>query len=268
MTEPLPDIERFATAQKPLSAGRYEVKLARTSHEIRLAQQLRYQVMYAEKGGKPDLQKIKEKADVDEWDPQAFHIIVTDKNADELKVVGTLRLVSNLCLNEGQSFYTEHAFDVTGLRNHYGSMLELGRFCIDPEGRNGVILMLIWKYAMEFISTNQVEVMFGCASFPGTNIAQHRDVLTYLYDHNLATEALMPQPKIEHIKIRDIRLPDASFEQATRDIPTLLRGYLKLGARTSECAVVDPVFNTTFICIYVDARSMMSENTTLVTSRS
>ena len=192
MTEPLPDIDRFATALPPITAGRYEVRLARTSHEIRLAQQLRYQVMYAEKGGRPDLHKVKEKADIDEWDPQAFHIIVTDKRAETLKIVGTLRLVSNLCLAPDQAFYTEHAFDISGLREHYDSLLELGRFCIDPGGRNGVILMLIWKYAMAFIATNKIGVMFGCASFPGTDIEAHREVLTYLHDNNLASPALMP----------------------------------------------------------------------------
>ena len=105
MTSPLPDIDQFTTGLLPITAGPYEVRLARTSHEIRLAQQLRYEVMYAEKGGRPDLHKVKEKADVDEWDPHAFHIIVTDRRSDALKVVGTLRLVSNLMLPPEQPFY-------------------------------------------------------------------------------------------------------------------------------------------------------------------
>lgn len=263
MNEPLL-VENFATSIAPIKAGRYEVKFARTPNEVRLAQELRYRVMYAEKGGKPDLVKVKEQADLDEWDEVAFHVIVTDNNAPALKVVGTLRLVSNLALNEDQKFYTETAFDVIALRARYPSMLELGRFCIDPEGRNGAILMLIWKFAMQFIVTHRIDVMFGCASFPGTDIAQHRDVLSYLYTNNLAPPELMPRPVIDSVAIDTIVTDAKDFERATRNVPTLLRGYLKLGARASDHAIIDPIFNTTFICIYVDARSMISDNTTLV----
>jgi L-ornithine Nalpha-acyltransferase len=251
----------------PIVAGRYEVKLASSAREILLAQKLRYQVMYQEKGGRPDLVKAKMKADIDEWDASAQHIIVLDRKGKTLKVVGTLRLVSNLTLKEGQRFYTEAAFDLSKLRNHYPCMLELGRFCIDQTGRNGAILLLIWKFAMQFIVTNRIDVMLGCASFPGTDIQSHREVFTYLYNNNLAPEALMPEPIKDYVEIENILINDVDFDVAARDVPTLLRGYLKLGARTSSAAIIDPVFNTTFLCIYVDASSMISKNTTLVTAK-
>lgn len=261
------DLSSFPEAPVPVVAGHYEARLANSSREVLQAQKLRYQVMYAEKGGHPDLHKVKNKADIDQWDECAHHIVVVDNKVKPSKVVGTLRLVSNLSLAEEQLFYTEEAFDLSALRNRYHSMLELGRFCIDPSGRNGAILMLIWKYAMQFIVTNKIEVMFGCASFPGTDINEHRDVLTYLYNNNLAPEELMPTPVTSHVKLADIMAREIDFDDATKGIPTLLRGYLKLGAKTSDTAIIDPVFNTTFICIYVDAKSMLSENTTLVTAR-
>lgn len=261
------DLSSFPGVPASVVAGHYEARLANSPQEVLQAQKLRYQVMYAEKGGHPDLHKVKNKADIDQWDECAHHIVVVDNKVKPSKVVGTLRLVSNLSLAEGQSFYTEEAFDLSALRDHYPSMLELGRFCIDPSGRNGAILMLIWKYAMQFIVTNKVDVMFGCASFPGTNIDEHRDVLTYLSNNNLAPEELMPIPVIDHVKLADIATKEVDFDDATKGIPTLLRGYLKLGAKTSDTAIIDPVFNTTFICIYVDAKSMLSENTSLVTAR-
>ncbi len=267
MSELSPEPSSFSRALAPIVAGRYEARRANSSQEILQAQKLRYQVMYAEKGGRPDLQKVKNKADIDQWDDCAHHIVVVDNKNKPAKVVGTLRLVSNLSLAEDQRFYTEETFDLSALRSHYPSMLELGRFCIDPKVRNGVILMLIWKYAMQFIVTNKIDVMFGCASFPGTDIDKHRDVLTYLYKNNLAPKELMPVPVTNHVKIADISSHRTDFDNATKGIPTLLRGYLKLGAKTSDTAIIDPVFNTTFICIYVDAKSMLSENTTLVTSK-
>lgn len=275
MNRVFPTLSRHRRAEPPaiapITAGRYQVRLASSAQEVLLAQKLRYQVMYAEKGGRPDLNKVKMKADIDEWDDCAHHIIVVDKKADSLQVVGTLRLVSNLMLDENQHFYTEQAFDLAKLREFYPSMLELGRFCIDPAGRNGAILLLIWKFAMQFIVTNRVDVMFGCASFPGTDIEEHREVLTFLYENNLAPRELMPEAVADHVNIRQYSLvkdpaDKTEFEEATRNIPTLLRGYLKLGAKISEAAIIDTVFNTTFVCIYVDAKSMISDNTTLVTT--
>ena len=158
-----------------------------------MAQALRYRVMYVEKSGKPDLHKMKAQADIDEWDAPAHHIIVVDRRSTSTQVVGTLRLTSNFTLMPGQAFYTEQAFDLIALRQHDRYLLELDRFCIGPAGRNGVILMLIWKFAMTFIVTQGVDVVLGCDSFPGTDITAHRSVMSYLYQHNLAPAVLMPR---------------------------------------------------------------------------
>jgi len=243
------------------------VRLAQSPEEIKLAQALRYRVIYAEKGGKPDSHKTKAQADIDEWDARAHHIIVIDRRSTSISVVGTLRLTSNFTLMPGQWFYTEQAFDITALRQRYRYLLELGRFCIDPAGRNGVILILIWKFAMTFIITQGVDVMLGFASFPGTEITVHRPVMSYLYPHNLAPHALMPKPIVEHISRSGIALDQVDDHSATRDIPTLLKGYLKLGARVSDSAIIDEVFNTSFLCIYVDAAAMMAENTPLASAK-
>lgn len=249
----------------PISAGPYVVRLAVTADEVRLAQELRFRVMYLEKGGRPDLLKQASRADIDEWDEQAFHIIVHDRRDD--RIVGTLRLMQSDRLLPGQSFYTEQSFDISGLRARYPILLELGRFCIDPSGRGGAILMLIWKFAMEFITQGEIDVMIGCASFPGTSIDKHIDVLSWLYFNNRAPAALMPKPKGEHVFLTDIVGEEANFSDAVRDVPPLLRGYLKLGAKASDCAILDAVFNTTFIAIYVDAKAMLDEPTSLLTSR-
>ena len=44
----------------------------------------------------------------------------------------------------------------------------------------------------------------------------------------------------------------------------MLRGYLKLGAKVSDAAVIDFDFNTTFLCIYVDAVEMREIDHALV----
>jgi putative hemolysin len=263
--------ERFSfldqlTIPQATSAGPYEVRFAKTKQEVHAAQSLRYRVFYSEKHGQPTEEMIALERDIDQWDAAGFHIIVLNRSDNaEPKVVGTLRLFFNECLKPGQHFYTEETFNLDRLHNFYGRSLELSRFCIDPNGRGGVILMLIWKYAMSFLQDNQIEVMFGCASFSGIDVDEHKPILNYLYEHHLAPEHLRPIPKIEnYIDLNSMYQPNAEWKEAQKSIPTLLRGYLKLGAKISDAAIVDHAFNTVYVSIYVETKNMLQKNPNLV----
>ncbi len=247
-----------------MSAGRYDVRLASSEAEIHAAQKLRYEVLFKESGGRITREMLNTEREEDEWDQVAYHVVVLDSRNDN-KVVGTVRLVSNLALEDGQSFYTEHAFDLSGLRNNYTQVLELSRACVSPDGRGGAILMLIWKFTMQFIEQNGYQVLFGCASFKGTDYQEHTEILSYLYDKHLASEALMPRPKdeVQSVAIKEFSQTPGKGKERGK-VPTMLRGYLKIGARVSEHAIIDPVFNTTFVAIYVDAQEMFGINHALV----
>lgn len=249
-----------------MSEGRYDVRLAKTEQEIKAAQHLRYEVLFKESGGVITKKMLNSEREEDEWDSIAYHVIVVDKKKQD-NVIGTVRLVSNHALKEGQRFYTEQAFDISGLRARYQNILELSRACVSPEGRGGAILMLVWKYTMQFIEQNGFEVLFGCASFKGVDHRKHIEILSYLYKKYRAENDLMPIPKqsVNSIAIEDVLIP-VGKGKARGKVPTMLRGYLKIGARISDHAVIDPVFNTTFVAIYVDAKKMFSLNHALVTT--
>ena len=247
-----------------MSAGRYDVRLASTLAEIHAAQKLRYEVLFKESGGRITKEMLNTEREEDEWDEVAYHVVVVDSRNDN-KVVGTVRLVSNRALGKDQPFYTEHAFDLTGLRTNYGQILELSRACVSPEGRGGAILMLIWKFTMQFIEQNGYEVLFGCASFKGTDYHEHTEILSYLYEKHLASDALMPLPKndVQSVAIKGFSQTPGKGKERGK-VPTMLRGYLKIGARISDHAIIDPIFNTTFVAIYVDAKEMFGTNHALV----
>ncbi len=247
-----------------MSAGRYDVRLAETSSEVEEAQNLRYEVLFKESGGQITKAMLNTEREEDEWDEVAYHVVVVDRK-NKNKVVGTLRLVSSDQLSEGQAFYTEHAFDLSGLRNNFHSILELSRACVSPDGRGGAILMLIWKFTMTFIEQNKFDVLFGCASFKGTNYEDHTEILSYLYHKNLASKKLMPIPKdsVKSVAIKEFKQKPGKGKKRGR-VPTMLRGYLKIGAKISDHAIIDPVFNTTFVAIYVDAEEMFNTNHVLV----
>ena len=58
-------------------AGPYQVRLAETSAEIEAAQALRYRVFYQENHGSPTPEMVAAGREIDEWDDNAYHIIVT-----------------------------------------------------------------------------------------------------------------------------------------------------------------------------------------------
>ncbi|NNC99253.1 MAG: GNAT family N-acetyltransferase [Gammaproteobacteria bacterium] len=247
-----------------MAAGRYEVRLAQSVQEIEAAQNLRYEVLFKESGGRISREMLTTGREEDEWDEIAYHVVVLDRN-EVGSIVGTVRLVSGQALRSGQLFYTEHAFDLSGLRRHYQATLELSRACVSTEGRGGAILMLLWKFTMQFIAENNYDVLFGCASFAGTDYLQHTEILSYLYHEHLAEQELMPKVRdeVSSVAIKDFHVPPAKGK-ARGQVPTLLRGYLKIGARISDHAVIDSVFNTTFVAIYVDAKEMFNSNHILV----
>ena len=191
-----------------MSVGRYDVRLANSLKEVRAAQKLRYEVMFKESGGQIDRAMLNAEREEDQWDEVAYHVVVLDRRNND-DVVGTVRLVSGAELKPAQEFYTEHAFDLTRLFNHYDKTLELSRACVSPEGRGGAILMLIWKFTMQFIAENNYDVLFGCASFHGTDYHRHTEILSYLYYKNLAHHDLMPVPKpeVSSIAIETFHVP-------------------------------------------------------------
>lgn len=247
-----------------MSAGHYDVRLAQSLQEIQAAQNLRYEVLFKESGGQVSREMLTAQREEDEWDEIAYHVIVVDRKKQDA-IVGTVRLVSSEALAEGQNFYTEHAFDLSGLLGHYGKALELSRACVSPQGRGGAILMLMWKFVMQFIAENKYEVLFGCASFAGTDYLKHTEILSWLYHKHLAKPELMPKVKdsVQSVDIEEFESTPGKGKERGQ-VPTLLRGYLKIGARISDHAVIDPVFNTTFVAIYVDTIEMFGSNHVLV----
>lgn len=246
-----------------MSVGRYDVKLAESVDEVEQAQNLRYRVLFEESGAQINKAMAINQREEDEWDEIAYHVIVVDKKNDN-KVVGTVRLVGQHSLLPGQLFYTEKAFDLSGLKSNYQNMIELSRACICKEGRGGAILMLIWKFTMRFIEQNGYDLLFGCASFKGTDYHQHEKILSYLHDKHLADEENMPRPTVDnHVAISSFKKPVGKGKERG-SVPTMLRGYLKIGAKISEHAIIDDVFNTTFVAIYVDALKMFDLNHVLV----
>ena len=216
--------------------GRYTTRLASTSADIRAAQRLRF-VAFRQGEDAPGL-------DCDEFDDICSHILVEEAATGRL--VCCFRM---LPLNDGgeiERSYSAQFYELSALQAFQGKMVEMGRFCIHPELRDPDILRVAWGAMTRYVDDNDVEMLFGCSSFKGTDAEVYADAFAMLKDRHLAPRRWLPRVKAPSVfrfaqKLR-LRKPDA--KRAMLGMPPLLRTYLLMGGWVSDHAVVDPHMNT------------------------
>lgn len=236
--------------------GRLEVRLAENEDEIVEAQNLRYRVFYDEMGAKADQVAAAEKSDSDIYDKYCDHLLVIDhehKETGKSKIVGTYRLLPNEMARKIGQFYTASEFNIDKVIDCHENIVELGRSCIDPAYRTGATIQILWLGLAAYVFEYDISLMFGCASFPGTNIEDIKLPLSYLYHNHLAPEDLRPRA-LDHkyIDMNFIPQDEINIKDAFSSLPPLLKGYLRIGGCVGDGAVIDEQFNTTDVCILVD----------------
>ena len=241
-----------------------EVRLAQSAAEIDEAQALRYRIFYEEMGEKPSPDMTSRLRDFDTLDGYCDHLLVLDHaKKTPGKVVGTYRLIRRAAAEKNGSFYSASEYDIAPLIGYPGEILELGRSCIDSEHRTGTVMQTLWKGLVGYVLQHKITLMFGCASFPGTNPQEHALPLSYLYYHHLAPEELraktLPQYYVDmKLMPKEAFDPDSAFNEMKLDprsgsnsLPPLIKGYLRVGGYVGDGAYIDHQFNTTDVCIIV-----------------
>jgi putative hemolysin len=113
-------------------------------------------------------------------------------------------------------------------------------------------MQLLWRGIAAYVFHHQIDLMFGCASLPGTDPDALAAELTYLYYNHLAPPAVRPRA-LPHrfVEMRQLA-PDAiDPRRALTLLPPLIKGYLRLGGFVGDGAVIDRQFNTTDVAVVV-----------------
>ncbi len=237
------------------------VRLALTPEDMRAAQRLRYRVFYEELSAKADAEARATRLDVDRFDSFCDHLLVVEDNAPDNndgtavnggKLVGTYRLLRQDVAKANGGFYSQAEFDLEPLlRRHDGlRFLEVGRSCVAEGFRGKPVAELLWQGIWNYVRFHKLDVMLGCASLAGTDVALQAEALTFLAHASPApaewyVEAL-PQHKIS---MRQKPIAEVNQRQVLKDLPTLIKAYLRLGCYIGDGAVIDPQFNTTDVLI-------------------
>ena len=215
-----------------LMKSRYEAFEATTRPEIEAAQRLRHLAFKGVDG-----------LDADAFDEICTHILVKDRKSGAL--VCCFRFLPLNSGNEIAQSYSAQYYELSALQDFQGTMVEMGRFCIHPDVQDPDILRVAWAAMTAYVDNNNVELLFGCSSFKGTDAKEYFDAFAMLRDRHIAPKRWLPRvkaPKVFQFAARLRRKPD--LKQAQLRMPPLLRTYLMMGGWVSDHAVVDEQMNT------------------------
>ncbi len=222
------------------------VGLAHSQADIEEAQRLRFKVFADEMGAQ--LPNAHTGLDADEFDAWCDHLIVRD--ADTLRAVGTYRILPPHRARELGRLYSESEFDLSRLMHLREATIEVGRSCVHRDYRSGSTILLLWAGLVSYMKAGGYRHLMGCASASladgGRHAARLRD--------DLQKDFTDP----EHRVFPHLPFPHEGLERATTaDMPPLIKGYLRLGARVCGEPAWDPDFNTAdfFIWLSLDQLS-------------
>lgn len=232
--------------------GSLEVLIAQTKEQVRAAQALRYRVFVEEMGAKASKEMKAKKLDFDDFDSLCDHLLVIDHDRNG-QVVGSYRLLRRSQLPRGGHFYTEGEYDISKALAYFkGEVMELGRSCVDRAYRTRSTMQLLWRAIGEYVALYNIELMFGCASFPGHRYKIHATHLAYLYHYHLAPEEFRPKALKIRRRSKPMNLVEKEYldkRECLSSLPPLIKGYLRLGGFVGDGAFKDKPYNTTDVCI-------------------
>jgi L-ornithine Nalpha-acyltransferase len=237
------------------SAGPLTLRLAQDMSDVIAAQRLRHQIFFAAREGAFVQNGLA--LDQDHYDAFCDHLLVEDQETGRL--VGTYRLLRQDHAALAGSFYSESEFDIAPLLNRHRGLrfLELGRSCVLEAYRDKRSVELLWHGIWTYVRQHRIQALFGCASLPGTDPAQLALPLAFLHHHARADTAWLATARPErYVSMNLMPREHVDPRLAMRGLPPLIKGYLRLGARFGDGAVIDRDFGTTDVLVVLPVEAI------------
>lgn len=242
---------KMTLVQKP----DFRVAMAQSEDDLRAAQALRYEVFVRELGGGGLLVDHDAGLEMDRFDQYFDHLLLFDDAIGE--VVGVYRMLRKEQATAAGQFYSEDEYDLSRLYETGRQLLELGRSCVKAEYRGGAAIHHLWMGLSDYVARHEVDILFGVASFHGTDVAAVAQPLSFLHHRHLAPAPLRVKAKAPHAQSMNL-VPEKDIDRraAMVGIPALIKAYLRLGGVVGDGAYIDYGFNTTDVCLVMDTAVM------------
>ncbi|TMV08578.1 GNAT family N-acetyltransferase [Ruegeria sediminis] len=233
----------------------FTVKIAQTEDELRAAQRLRYDVFVRELGGGGEMVDHEAGLEQDRFDPFFDHMLAIDN--DTAEVIGVYRLLPGDRAEEVGQFYSEDEYDLSVLKASGRKLLELGRSCVHPAYRGGTAMYHLWHGLAGYVAEHEIDVLFGVASFHGTDVQALAQPLSMLHHNHLAPAELRVRAQpASYVDMNLVPATELDRRKAMLAVPALIKAYLRLGGFVGDGAFIDHGFNTTDVCLILDTARM------------
>jgi putative hemolysin len=222
-----------AEARRARSKHRLRLRFADTLEDLRAAQRLRHRVFVEEMGARLTL--AEPGIESDHFDHYCQHLLVWDEDTDQ--AVGCYRILTDSQAVRAGGYYAQTEFDLTRVLALPGRLVEVGRTCVHPDFRNGAVLGLLWSGLARYMLMHRYDYLMGCASIPLAGGVEQVGTIW----HALAAHLSSPESRV-FPKTPFAALPEA-VPGKTAELPSLVKGYLRLGAQVCGEPAWDPTFN-------------------------
>ncbi|UOA27281.1 GNAT family N-acyltransferase [Pseudosulfitobacter sp. DSM 107133] len=240
--------------------------MARDADDLKAAQRLRYDVFVRELGGGGALVDHDAGLEKDRFDPFFDHLLLHDETRGQ--VVGVYRMLRGDQARAAGQFYSEDEYDLTPLRNSGRNLLELGRSCLHPDYRGGMAMHYLWSALASYVAEHKIDILFGAASFHGTDAQALAAPLSLLHHRHLAPPGVRVRARAASFQSMNLISEDALDRRAAMlQVPALIKAYLRLGGVVGEGAWIDRTFNTTDVCLVMDTAQLNTRQSRLYTAR-
>ncbi|WP_118135333.1 GNAT family N-acetyltransferase [Oceanicella sp. SM1341] len=241
----------------------FTIRIASSPEDVAAAQRLRYRVFVEEMGAHASPEDAALRLERDAFDAYFDHLILIDEAArpeDPLdRVVGAYRLMRSDVARSGPGFYGQSEYDLSLLLDGPRASVELGRSCVHPDYRGGLAMHLLWSAVGEYVIRNDVEILFGVASFHGADPEPLAEPLSMLWQNHLAPPDLRVRTLPEHyVEMNRIPRERIDHKRAMLAVPSLIKAYLRLGGFVGDGAYCDHAFNTVDVCLVMDTGRMQA----------
>jgi putative hemolysin len=219
------------------------ISLARTDHDLRECQRLRYLVFNLELQEGLSISD-RDGLDIDPFDSFCDHLMVRELESG--KLVGTYRLQTGSVAQQNLGYYGNQFFDFSVYEPVRHQVLELGRACVHVDHRNMMVLHALWKGIAAYAMRSESRYLLGCNSISSQDENYGVAMFESLKEKYLVREDLRttPQPGC-HCN------PGGATVEAQRP-PRLFRAYLDISARISGPPAIDREFKTIDFLTIVD----------------
>lgn len=202
---------------------------------------LRYEEMICEYNP----EKTGEGLDSDEYDAYCDHAVVIDTDTD--KVVGTYRFIlKEHLVNLNNLFLLEKEFNIDEIKKY--KLMEMGRAVVAKEYRDGIAMILLWKEVMHYSLEHNIEILVGTASFHTINPEECKESLKYI-ENNYSSQYNCYAINNKYIIPENLTIDE---EKAKKEIPSLIKGYIRVGSKFGKNAFIDTEFCSVDILVITE----------------